>query len=77
MQVLEEGDGSSLIRVTVTEGKYHEVKKICAAVGHAVIRLKRVEEAGIALGGLKEGEWRYLTDGEMRSLREKVGLCDE
>ncbi len=51
--------------ITLTEGKYHEIKRIFGSLGNKITYLKRVSFAGIILdNNLKEGEARYLTDKE-------------
>ena len=53
----------------LTEGKYHEVKRMMAALGAPITYLERVAFAGIPLDrGLKRGEWRYLTEEEAAEL---------
>ena len=60
------------ILITVTEGKYHEVKRILKAVNNCVLSLKRVSENGIILDeSLKEGEYRKLTQNELEILSAK------
>jgi 23S rRNA pseudouridine2605 synthase len=49
------------------EGKNREVRRLCAAVGHEVTRLRRVAFAGIELGELAPGEWRMLAEAEIRA----------
>ena len=51
--------------ITLTEGKYHEIKRIFGAKGNKITYLKRIEFAGIKLDeSLSEGECRYLTESE-------------
>ena len=70
-QRLDEG----VVRLTLTEGKFHEVKRICARVGHPVTRLKRVSIAGVALDPtLIEGGLRALTDEEIQRLYAAAGM---
>ena len=58
-----------LARVTVTEGKYHQVKRMFTAVGNHVEALQRVRMGALVLDGqLREGEYRELTDAEYRAL---------
>ncbi|MBK7143105.1 MAG: rRNA pseudouridine synthase [bacterium] len=57
------------IRLTLHEGRKREVKQLCKAVGFPVIKLRRVEFAGITARGMKTGEWRYLTSTEISRLR--------
>ena len=67
--------GDSLVKLTLTEGKYHEVKRICAKVGHPVVELKRISIAGVELDPtLKEGQSRKVTPEEEARLYEKAGL---
>jgi pseudouridine synthase len=61
--------GPSRLELTLHEGRKHQVKRMCAAVGHPVRRLHRSRYAGLELGGLAEGEWRELAEEEVRALR--------
>ena len=62
--------------ITVTEGKYHQVKRMFLAVGSEITRLKRISFAGIELdSGLREGEWRDLTEGEKEILLNTAANC--
>lgn len=55
--------------ITVTEGKFHEVRRIFSALGNKVIKLKRVQMGSFELAPeLSEGSWRYLTDQELSRL---------
>lgn len=55
--------------ITLTEGKYHQIKRMIAACGSRVTYLERVEFAGIALDPeLERGEWRYLDNDEISAL---------
>ncbi len=52
--------------ITVTEGKFHQIKRMFSAVGAEITSLRRVAFAGIALDPtLPDGSWRYLTDEEI------------
>jgi 23S rRNA pseudouridine2605 synthase len=62
--------GASRIELGIHEGRKHQVKRMCEAVGHPVRRLHRREYAGLALGGLAPGEWRELAPDEVDRLRE-------
>lgn len=57
--------------VTLTEGKYHQVKRMFEKLGNKVVFLERVAFGGIRLDpSLTRGEWRYLTDSEIDVLRQ-------
>lgn len=53
---------TSWVSVTLTEGKYRQVRKMCAAVGHPVIRLVRVRIGNLRLGDLAAGEVREVDE---------------
>ena len=61
--------GASRIELVLHEGRKHEVKRMCEAVGHPVRRLHRREYAGLRLDGLGPGEWRELEPEEVARLR--------
>jgi 23S rRNA pseudouridine2605 synthase len=59
----------SRLELTLHEGRKHQVKRMCEAVGHPVLRLHRRAYAGLTVEGLAPGEWRELDDSEVRRLR--------
>ena len=66
--------GPSRLELTLHEGRKHQVKRMCEAVGHPVRRLHRSRYAGLGLEGLAPGEWRALAPEEVEALRALVGL---
>ena len=70
--VLEILDNKNTALITLTEGKFHEIKRLCYACRQKdVLYLKRLTFGGIALDeNLDEGEWRNLTDEELAVLRQ-------
>jgi 23S rRNA pseudouridine2605 synthase len=60
---------ASTIELTLHEGRKHQVKRMCAAVGHPVRRLHRSVYAGLKVDGLEPGEWRELGRDEVERLR--------
>ena len=58
------------LRLTITEGRNRQVRRMTAAVGHPTLRLVRVAIGLLTLGELKPGEWRELTPKEVASLRK-------
>jgi len=62
------------IELTIHEGRKHQVKRMCEAVGHPVRRLHRSRYAGLNVSGLAPGEWRELSRAEVAALRQVVGL---
>ncbi len=67
-------DGSKRMKVLVSihEGRNREVRRLFEALGYDVRYLDRVLFAGLSYSGLQRGEWRYLTNPEVRYLREMV-----
>lgn len=61
--------GADTARLTITEGRYHQVKRMFAATGNHVERLHRSAIGGLALGDLPEGQWRVLGADEVAGLR--------
>ena len=59
---------SSLIELTIYEGRNHQVKKMFEAIGYKVSKLKREKFAGLTLAGLKSGEYRHLNIKEVKKL---------
>lgn len=66
---LEITDNPNVAFMTLTEGRFHEVKRICLALDNLCIELERVKFAGLELDTkLARGEWRILTDSELELL---------
>jgi 23S rRNA pseudouridine2457 synthase len=60
------------VSITLTEGKYRQVRKMTAKIGHPTLRLIRTRIENILLGDLKIGETRLLTENEIKELYKKV-----
>lgn len=60
-----------LLRLVIHEGRNRQVRRMCAAVGHPVIRLARSRIGPLADPHLKPGEWRELKVGEVRQLERE------
>lgn len=65
-------DSRPIYELTLTEGRYHEVKRIFSAVGREVLHLERTSHCGITAGNLKPGEWRLLSSGEIDSMKSRL-----
>jgi len=68
-RLLDRREKNSWIEITVTEGRTHLVKKIFSAIGHPVLKLKRIRFGPIQLGDLPMGQFRYLTSEELMKLK--------
>jgi len=65
---------STLIELTIHEGRYHQVKKMFEAVGHPVKRLRRDRFAFLDSNGIEQGKFRHLSKNEVKEL---LRLADE
>lgn len=65
----------SVLKLTITEGKYHQVKRMLQAVGSQVLYLKRLSMGTLMLDdALREGEYRYLTSREVAALTNAANM---
>ena len=60
----------NVLRLTIHEGRNRQVRRMCAAVGHPVLRLVRTRIGPVTDRSLRPGEWRTLEAAEVRSLEE-------
>jgi len=59
---------TSVLEITIHDGKTHEIKKLCASIGKKVIKLQRLTFGMLTIGGLNPGEYRRLTPKEVKVL---------
>jgi len=69
--LLRQGNSTS-IEICITEGKKRQIRRMCSAVGHEVVELKRIATAGVLLRDVAPAKWRYLTREEISQLHEPV-----
>lgn len=72
-QVTLVGEKKLRFRIVLTEGKKHQIRRMCAALGYQVQSLKRVRIGQIELGKLKPNQYRKLTDFEIAKLTKLIG----
>jgi 23S rRNA pseudouridine2605 synthase len=68
LKLVEKLADSSVVEVTIHEGRNRQVRKMFEAIGRRVLKLRRVATGPLRLGGLEEGRWRYLTEKEIKAL---------
>ena len=73
VELVHAGGATTVLRLTFTEGRKHEVKRYCDALGHPVHRLRRVAFGPIELADLPRGAHRALTPRELSALRAAAG----
>ena len=71
VRLLRKGKETAELSVTIHEGKNRQIRRMCAAVGLHVKRLRRVREHTLSLGALPEGGWRELTADEVRAFEQE------
>ncbi|GIX06089.1 MAG: hypothetical protein KatS3mg115_0492 [Candidatus Poribacteria bacterium] len=74
VEIVRAAPDRSLLRLTIHEGRKHQVKWMCLAVGLPVKRLRRIQIGPLTLGRLPKGAVRELTPQEVAQLRQAVGL---
>lgn len=58
-----------IVQISIYEGKNRQVRKMFDSIGHPVIKLKRISFGDINLSELKTGQWKYLTNDEIKYLK--------
>lgn len=61
---------NSWVAITVVEGRFHHVRRMCEAIGHRVQKLIRTHLGPLSLGNLPRGQWRPLTPPELEALAQ-------
>lgn len=69
ISVIKKEKNTSILKISITEGRNRQVRKMCNAINHKVITLKRISEGGLELGNLEKGEYRFLTQEEIKYLQ--------
>ena len=70
IRLLKSKGNRSLLEITIHEGRNRQVRRMCAAIGHPVVALKRIRIGGLTLGDLAPGQWRFLSMKEVLTLRD-------
>ncbi len=66
--------GETIFYITLTEGKKHQIRRMCAAEGYQVIDLARVRVMNIKLDMLKDGSYRDIAGPELMTFMKSLGL---
>lgn len=64
--------GRCVFRIILTQGLNRQIRRMCSFFGYKVVKLKRIRIMNIKLGDLRVGEWRYLTESELRKLNTLI-----
>jgi 23S rRNA pseudouridine2605 synthase len=71
VKVLSAGSNETALQITIHEGRKRQVRKMCEAVGHPVLRLKRVAYGKLKLGSLAPGKFRFLSRKDLQLIFTK------
>lgn len=71
---IKKTEANSWIEITIYEGRKRQIRRMMDRVGHPVIKLRRIKINGISLGKLETGALRFLTPGELKKLKQEVGV---
>lgn len=66
--------GETIFYITLVEGKRHQIRRMCTALGYQVVDLNRVRIMNVKLGNLKEGAYRPIEGVELMTLLKDIGL---
>jgi 23S rRNA pseudouridine2605 synthase len=72
-RIIKRGEKESVFELRLKEGRKREIKRMCQASGLRVTKLTRTHFAHLTARGLKTGEWRYLSNKEVRDLMKPAG----
>lgn len=68
VKCVERAESGGVLTVVIHQGKNRQIRRMCAQAGLSVKRLLRVREGNLRLKGLAPGQWRYLSEAEIREL---------
>lgn len=71
--VLQE-ENRVVLEIVLYEGRNRQIRKMCEEIGLEVARLRRIAVGSVKLGMLKQGDWRELTEEEVRKLKLAAGM---
>ncbi|MDO8886104.1 pseudouridine synthase [Candidatus Oleimmundimicrobium sp.] len=74
VKLLKKRTKNSVIEISISEGRKRQVRRMFKAIGHNIIKLKRINYGPLSVEGLKLGEYRYLTDTEVKLLKKEINL---
>lgn len=74
VRIVTREEGRVVLEIILYEGRNRQIRKMCEEVGLEVARLKRTAVGSIKLGMLKQGDWRNLTEDEVRKLMIAAGM---
>ena len=74
VRLVKGGRPTSVVSLTIKEGRNRQVRRMLEAVGHPIVSLKRTSFGSLTLAGLEESQWRHLSISEIAELKRVTGL---
>ena len=71
---LEHRGRTTVLEIVIHEGRKRQIRRMCLAIGHPVVRLTRIRVGPLTLSTLPEGQWRDLTAQEIAALYRAAGV---
>jgi pseudouridine synthase len=69
VRILKKGKNFAVLEIIIHEGRKRQVRRMCEAIGHPVLSLRRTRIGNLTLRGLAPGGWRYMTEEEVNYLK--------
>ncbi len=73
-RLIEQPKNTKRFNIVITEGKKHQIRRMCAALGYQIDTLKRVRIMNIELGSLKPNQYRKIGGNELKEFLKKLGM---
>lgn len=77
VRVITREENRVVLEIILYEGRNRQIRKMCESIGLEVARLRRIAIGTVKLGMLKQGDWRDLTEDEVRKLQLAAGMIRE
>ena len=74
VKIIKKGEGYTSLTIKIREGRNRQMRRMCEAVGHPVLRLRRIAFGPLELGSLSLGHYRYLNQEEIIALKKACRL---
>jgi len=72
VRIVGHNGANTILEITIHEGRKRQIKRMCLAIGHPVLRLKRTRLSFLTLAGLAPGKYRFLTTEEVERLKAEA-----
>ena len=74
VKILRQENHKTVVEISIHEGRNRQVRRMFKAIKNPVLELKRISVGSVNLKGVNTGEYRYLTDAELKKVGQRLGL---